>query len=102
VTRALRDASAKNLKDVPVSVQAASQRSSDTDADDARSTALTSDLADRPRAVPGVTSVLPTVNVSATLAANDRRPLNAPYYGPNLAPNCSPDTPHSDRSSLFP
>ncbi|KJK55683.1 ABC transporter permease [Saccharothrix sp. ST-888] len=102
VTRALRDASAKNLKDVAVSVQAASQRSSDSEADDARSTALTSDLADRVRAVPGVTSVRPTVNGSATLAAKDGRPLNADNYGQNLATNYSPDTPHSDRDSRFP
>ncbi|MDH6126832.1 ABC transporter permease [Kitasatospora sp. GP82] len=102
VTQALRGASAKNLKDVAVSVQASSRRNPDSEADDARSTALTSDLADKVRAVPGVTSVHPTVNGTATLAAKDGRPLNADNNWQNLATNYSPDTPDTDRDSRFP
>ncbi|KQV21721.1 MULTISPECIES: ABC transporter permease [unclassified Kitasatospora] len=102
VTHALRGASAKNLKDVAVSVQATSQRNSDSEADDGRSTALTDELADRVRALPGVTSVHPTVNGTATLAAKDGRPLNADNSWQNLAANYSPDAPGSDRDSRFP
>ncbi|WP_457031601.1 ABC transporter permease [Kitasatospora sp. P5_F3] len=102
VTQALRGASAKNLKDVAVSVQAAAERNSDSAADDSRSTALTAELADQVRAVPGVTSVHPTVNGTATLAAKDGRPLNADNSWQNLAANYSPDTPGSDRDSRFP
>ncbi|MER5362590.1 ABC transporter permease [Streptomyces sp. NPDC002785] len=102
VAQALRGASAKNLKDVAVSVQAESQRNPDSAADDRRFTALTSDLADKVHAVPGVTSVRPTVNGTATLAAKDGRPLNADNSWQNLATNYSPDTRHTDRDSRFP
>ncbi|MFB7666470.1 ABC transporter permease [Kitasatospora sp. NPDC056138] len=102
VTQALRGASAKNLKDVAVSVQAASRRNPDSEADDTRSTALTGELADKVRAVPGVTSVHPVVNGTATLAAKDGRPLNADNNWQNLATNYAPDTPGSDRDSRFP
>ncbi|MFJ2188225.1 ABC transporter permease [Kitasatospora sp. NPDC087861] len=102
VTEALRGASAKSLKDVAVSVQAESQRNSDSEADDGVSTALTGDLAGKVRAVPGVTSVRPIVNGTATLAAKDGRPLNADSNWQNLATNYSPDTPNSDRDSRFP
>ncbi|MFJ5226697.1 ABC transporter permease [Streptomyces sp. NPDC088400] len=102
VTQALRGASAKNLQDVAVSVQAESEWDSGNAADDRRSTALTSDLADRVRAVPGVTSLRPVVNGAATLAAKDGRPLNADNSWQNLAANYAPDTPRGDRDSLFP
>ncbi|TQF06385.1 ABC transporter permease [Kitasatospora acidiphila] len=102
VAQALRGASAKNLKDVAVSVQAASRRNPDSEADDTRSTALTSELADKVRAVPGVTSVHPVVNGTATLAAKNGRPVNADNSWQNLATNYSPDTPGTDRDSRFP
>ncbi|MFJ2862256.1 ABC transporter permease [Kitasatospora sp. NPDC087314] len=102
VTEALRGASARSLKDVAVSVQAESRRNSDREADDGVSTALTGDLAEKVRAVPGVTSVRSTVNGSATLAAKDGRPLNADSNWQNLATNYSPDTPNGDRDSRFP
>ncbi|WP_441251038.1 ABC transporter permease [Kitasatospora sp. McL0602] len=103
VTEALRGASARNLKDVAVSVQAESARTSDSrPMADARSTALTGELADRVRAVPGVTSVHAVVNGTATLAAKDGRPLNADNSWQNLALNYSPDTPATDRDSRFP
>ncbi len=102
VTQALRGASAKSFKDVAVSVKASSQRNPDNEADDARSTVLTGELADKVRAVPGVTSVHLIVNGTATLAAKDGRPLNADNSWQNLATNYSPDTPDTDRDSRFP
>ncbi|MFE6049262.1 ABC transporter permease [Kitasatospora sp. NPDC056446] len=110
VTEALRGASARNLKDVAVSVQAASRPGTDgtdtattaTSDADARSTVLTADLADRVRAVPGVTSVHATVDGTATLAAKDGRPVNADNGWQNLATNYTPDTPGTGRDSRFP
>ncbi|WP_030243081.1 ABC transporter permease [Streptomyces sp. NRRL S-350] len=102
VTQALRGASARSLKDVAVVVQAESRRNSRTEADDTRSTALTGELADKVRTVPGVTSVRATVNGDATLAAKDGRPLNADTGWQNLATNYSPDAPGTDRDSRFP
>ncbi|MFJ1747066.1 ABC transporter permease [Streptomyces sp. NPDC088116] len=102
VTQALRGASAKNLEDVAVSVQAESAWDPGSQTYDGRSTALTDDLADRVRAVPGVTSRRPVVNGTATLAAKDGRPVNADNCWQNLATNYAPDTRHSDRDSLFP
>ncbi|MFE6869194.1 ABC transporter permease [Kitasatospora sp. NPDC057692] len=102
VTHALRGASARSLKDVAVSVQAASRRASDKEADDTLSTALTGELADQVRALPGVTSVHPIVNGTATLAAKDGRPLNADSSWQNLATNHAPGTPGSDRDDRFP
>ncbi|WP_329486156.1 ABC transporter permease [Kitasatospora sp. NBC_01246] len=102
VAEALRGASARSLKDVAVSVQAEARRGSDTGADDTVSTALTGELADRVRTVPGVTSVRPTVNGTATLAAKDGRPLDADTSWQNLATNYAPDAAHGDRDARFP
>ncbi|WP_019544902.1 ABC transporter permease [Streptomyces sulphureus] len=100
VTRALRGASADNLKDVAVSVQAESEWESESDAVEDRSTALTGDLAEKVKDVPGVTSVRPTVNGTATLATKDGRPLNADMSWQNLATNYAPDD--HDRDSRYP
>ncbi|AXK33559.1 ABC transporter permease [Streptomyces armeniacus] len=103
VAQALRGASAKNLKDVDVAVQAEPERETTGSAsDDRRSTALTGELAGRIRDVPGVESVRPTVNGNATLAAKDGRPLNADNNWQNLATNYAPDTPGSDKDSRYP
>ncbi|MGX4694930.1 ABC transporter permease [Streptomyces sp. JNUCC 63] len=103
VVSAYRGAYTRNLKDVDVSVQAESEpASSGTEADDDRSTALTSAVVDKVRAVPGVTSVRPIVNGSVTLAAKDGRPLNAETGWENLATNYVPDTRHGGEDSRFP
>ncbi|MFF7636898.1 ABC transporter permease [Kitasatospora sp. NPDC008050] len=102
VAQALRGASAKSFKDVAVSVQAESRQNTDDAANDARTTALTGDLVDKVRAVPGVTSVHAIVDGAATLAAKDGRPLNADSSWQNLAINYAPDTPNTDRDSRFP
>ncbi|MER5640255.1 FtsX-like permease family protein [Kitasatospora sp. NPDC002227] len=105
VTQALRGAAARNLKDVAVVVQSESESESEPErgSGDAspggRSTALTAELAERVRTVPGVTSVHPVVEGTATLAAKDGRPLNADSGGPNLAVNYAPDEPGTDRDS---
>ncbi|MDJ1130786.1 ABC transporter permease [Streptomyces iconiensis] len=101
VTQALRGASAKNLEDVAVSVQAESEPD-ENGKGNARSTKLTSDLVDKVRAVPGVTSVHATVEGKATLAAKDGRPLNVDNSWQNLATNYAPDTRDSKRDSRFP
>lgn len=102
VAQALRGASAKSFKDVAVSVQAESQQNTDDEANNTRTTALTSELVDKVRAVPGVTSVHAIVDGAATLAAKDGRPLNADNSWQNLAINYAPDTPNTDRDSRFP
>ncbi|MFI1018463.1 ABC transporter permease [Streptomyces sp. NPDC020965] len=102
VVQALRGASAKNLKNVAVSVQAETEQASDSGAGEGRSTALTGDVADRIRALPGVTSVHPIVNGTATLAARDGRPLNADTSWQNLATNYAPDPRENGRDSRFP
>ncbi|MEO3973523.1 FtsX-like permease family protein [Streptomyces sp. CAU 1734] len=102
VVQALRGASAKNLAGVAVSVQAESEWTEDGEAGEGRSTALTAGLADRIRALPGVTSVHPVVNGTATLAARDGRPLNADSSWQNLAVNHSPDNGRSGPDSRFP
>ncbi|WP_406207662.1 FtsX-like permease family protein [Kitasatospora sp. NBC_01560] len=102
VAEALRGASARSLKDVAVAVQAETRRNSTEAADDTVSTALTGQLADQVRAVPGVTSVRPTVSGTATLAAKDGRPLNADTTWQNLATNYAPDAPRTDRDARYP
>ncbi len=104
VASALRGASAKNLKDVAVSVQAESEESEGpAGADDGgRSTTLTGDLADKVRTLPGVTSVRATVNGTATLAAKDGKPLNADNSWQNLALNYAPDKQRGGGDSQFP
>ncbi|MGW1275663.1 ABC transporter permease [Streptomyces tsukubensis] len=102
VAQALRGAAARNLDDVAVSVQAESVPAPDGTAGNGRSTALTDGLAARVRAVPGVLSVRSVVNGTATLAAEDGRPLNADNSWQNLATNYIPDTRPGGRDSRFP
>ncbi|MFD4611823.1 ABC transporter permease [Streptomyces sp. NPDC058440] len=100
--QALRAASGKSLKGISVSVQAESEYHFDDKTDDRRSTALTADVADKVRAVPGVASVRPVVNGNATLAAKDGRPVNDDHTWQNLATNYVPDDGHGDRDSRYP
>lgn len=100
VAQALRGASADNLKDVAVSVQAESEWESQSDALEDRTTVLTGDLAEKVADMPGVTSVRPIVNGTATLAAEDGRPLNVDMSWQNLATNYVPDD--GDRDSRYP
>lgn len=102
VGQALRGASAENLRDVAVSVQAEPRPVSDEAADEGRTTALTGKLVDEIRSVPGVRAVHPGVKGTATLAAEDGRPLNADNSWQNLATNYTPDSPHGERDSRFP
>ncbi|MFI2209377.1 ABC transporter permease [Streptomyces sp. NPDC020141] len=102
VVQALRGASAKNLQNVAVSVQAESEWAPDSEAGEGRSTALTAELVDRIRAVPGVASAHPVVNGTATLAAQDGRPLNADNSWQNLATNYAPDDGADGRDSRYP
>ncbi|OON80088.1 ABC transporter permease [Streptomyces tsukubensis] len=99
VAQALGNASTKSLKDVAVSVQALPDGG---ESDDDRAKALSHDLADRIRALPGVASVRPTVNGNATLAAKDGRPLNTDNTWQNLAGNYVPDAKHDGRDSRYP
>ncbi|MFB7636138.1 ABC transporter permease [Streptomyces sp. NPDC056149] len=90
VGEAVKNASAKNLKDVAVSVQAAS----DPDAgpgpgkDGKRTTALDQHVADRIRALPGVTGVRADVTGAATLAGKDGEPIGNGWQ--NRAVNYQP------------
>ncbi|MFD5732627.1 ABC transporter permease [Streptomyces sioyaensis] len=93
VGEAVKNASARNLKDVAVSVQAADE---DPDApsslgpgkDGKRATALDNKLADRIRALPGVRSVRANVTGRATLAGTDDQPIGNGWQ--NLAANYQP------------
>ncbi|MFI9081012.1 ABC transporter permease [Streptomyces sioyaensis] len=93
VGEAVKNASARNLKDVAVSVQAADE---DPDApssvgpgkDGKRATALDDKLADRIRALPGVRSVRANVTGQATLAGTDDQPIGNGWQ--NLAANYQP------------
>ncbi|WKX69171.1 ABC transporter permease [Streptomyces sp. XD-27] len=93
VANAFRNASAKSLKDVAVSIQA-------EDAGDKDGTALDTALARKIRALPGVASVRPTVNGEATLAGKDGRPVNADNTWQNLATNYVPGK--GGKDSRFP
>ncbi|GAB7030940.1 FtsX-like permease family protein [Streptomyces sp. NPDC021749] len=77
VGEAVKNASAKNLQDVAVSVQATDPEAPVADAgkDGKRATALDDRLADRIRALPGVASVRPNVTGQATLAGRDDQPV---------------------------
>ncbi|MFE3648647.1 ABC transporter permease [Streptomyces sp. NPDC059152] len=90
VGEAVKNASAKNLKDVAVSVQAVSDP--DTGAgpgkDGKRTTALDERLADRIRALPGVASVRSDVTGEATLAGRDGEPIGNGWQ--NRAVNYQP------------
>ncbi|KIZ16997.1 ABC transporter permease [Streptomyces natalensis] len=78
---AFRNAATQSLKDVAVSVQTSDQAEMSDDgpvtSDGSPDTVLDTALANKIRALPGVTSVRPTVNGEATLAGKDGRPLNA-------------------------
>ncbi|MEU9501291.1 FtsX-like permease family protein [Streptomyces sp. NPDC048196] len=80
VGEAVKNASAKNLKDVAVSVQAIDDApegpgAADAAKDGKRATALDDRLADRIRALPGVAAVRPDVTGQATLAGRDDQPV---------------------------
>ncbi|MGW0737650.1 ABC transporter permease [Streptomyces sp. NPDC002851] len=92
VTQAFRDASSKSLADVAVSVQAEALPGEDPAEDDGkRKTVLDTELADKIRELPGVTSVRPLVNGTVTLADKSGRPVNADNNWQNLATNYVPD-----------
>ncbi|WP_326622718.1 FtsX-like permease family protein [Streptomyces decoyicus] len=85
---AFRDASAKSLKGVAVSVRAEGDPATPAGEEEGqRTTALDAALARKIRALPGVASVRPTVNGEATLAATNGRPVNAGNNSQNLATN---------------
>ncbi|MGG2458796.1 ABC transporter permease [Streptomyces sp. RGM 3693] len=90
VGEAVKNASAKNLKDVAVSVKATSDP--DTGAgpekDGRRATALDERLADRIRALPGVASVRSDVTGAATLAGRGGEPIGNGWQ--NRAVNYQP------------
>ncbi|MFE7314591.1 ABC transporter permease [Streptomyces sp. NPDC057555] len=77
VGEAVKNASAKNLKDVAVSVQAVRDPDADAgpEADGRHRTALDDKIADRVRALPGVTSVRASVTGNAVLAGRDGQPV---------------------------
>ncbi|MFJ5681003.1 ABC transporter permease [Streptomyces sp. NPDC093097] len=77
VGEAVKNASAKNLKDVAVSVQAVRDPNADAgpEADGRHRTALDDKIADRVRALPGVTSVRASVTGNAVLAGRDGQPI---------------------------
>lgn len=86
---ALRNASAKNLNDVAVSVTAQNQPASEPQANgEHSSTALDTGTADKIRSLPGVKSVRSTVNGTATVAGKDHQPIGASWQ--NLATNFQP------------
>ncbi|MFG2288514.1 ABC transporter permease [Streptomyces sp. NPDC048595] len=93
VAEAVKNASAKNLKDVAVSVQATDSGPEASDAvdtakDGKRATALDDKLADRIRALPGVASVRANVTGQATLAGPDDQPVGNGWQ--NRAANYQP------------
>ncbi|MFI0977430.1 ABC transporter permease [Streptomyces sp. NPDC021093] len=100
VADAFRAASSKNLKDVAVLVQAdvpetgtvpETTPATGTGTGDEKPTAgLDPRLVDRLRDLPGVTSVRPSVNGSATLARKDGEPVNADGNRQNLAGDYAP------------
>ncbi|MGW7414686.1 ABC transporter permease [Streptomyces sp. NPDC054863] len=100
VTDAFRAASSKNLKDVAVSVQADVPGSGEGEGGGGRDregdgggkpvVGLDPRLVDRVRDLPGVTSVRPSVNGSATLARKDGEPVNADSNWQNLASDYAP------------
>ncbi|RLL68196.1 ABC transporter permease [Streptomyces sp. Z26] len=101
VAKSLRDASAANLEDVDVSVQAESEFDPDG-GPDVRSTKLSDDVVRQVRGVSGVTSVRAVVNGNATLADQDGRPLNADTSWQNLATNYVPAESGGDRDTRYP
>ncbi|NBE56067.1 ABC transporter permease, partial [Streptomyces boluensis] len=89
VAGAFRAASTKSLKDVAVSVQADTVPGAAVGAAEP-SSVLDRRLVDRVRELPGVTSVRPAVNGTATLAAKDGQPVNAASSWQNLAADYVP------------
>ncbi|MFI9259987.1 ABC transporter permease [Streptomyces sioyaensis] len=93
VGEAVKNASAKNLKDVAVSVQAAdtapgAPSSAGPGKDGKRATALDDKLADKIRALPGVAAVRSNVTGEATLAGPDDQPVGNGWQ--NRAVNYQP------------
>ncbi|MGW8558028.1 ABC transporter permease [Streptomyces tubercidicus] len=99
VAGSFHNAAAKNLKGVAASVQA-NGASGPGGSEGKPITVLDTELARKIRALPGVASVRPTVNGSATLAAKDGRPVNADNNWQNLATNYLPGKDGKD--SRFP
>ncbi|KOT92808.1 ABC transporter [Streptomyces rimosus subsp. pseudoverticillatus] len=91
VGQAVKNASAKNLKNVAVAVQPASlaEGPGKQDSNSRHTTALDDKLADQIRALPGVTAVHANVNGSATIAGKDNQPLGTDKL--NTATNYQPD-----------
>ncbi|MFI7098144.1 ABC transporter permease [Streptomyces sp. NPDC050161] len=88
VGEAVKNASAKNLKDVAVSVQAVDADVAGPPKDGNRSTLLDSALAERIAALPGVTAVRSDVTGEATLADKDNKPVGDSWQ--NRAANYHP------------
>ncbi|MYT31420.1 MULTISPECIES: ABC transporter permease [unclassified Streptomyces] len=90
VGEAVKNASARNLKDVAVSVKATSDPDTGPGPgkDGKRATALDQRLADRIRALPGVASVRADVTGQATLAGRDGEPIGNGWQ--NRAVNYQP------------
>ncbi len=90
VGEAIKKASAKNLKDVAVSVQAVpDDNAPSTGKDGKRTTVLDDKLVNTVRALPGVQSVRRNVAGTATLAGPDGIPIGKGWQ--NIATNFHPD-----------
>ncbi|UNO39863.1 ABC transporter permease [Streptomyces sp. MST-110588] len=87
VGKAVEKASARNLEGIAVSVTATGDAGFPGSKAN-RSTALDNKLADKIRALPGVESVRPNVNGSATIADKDNQPIGESWQ--NLAGNYQP------------
>ncbi|MFP3991639.1 FtsX-like permease family protein [Streptomyces sp. E11-3] len=90
VGEAFKNQSAKNLKDVAVSVQQEYVPGPDGDESDEGKTALDRELADRIVKLPGVASVRPMVNGTATIAKKSGGPVNDAGSWQNIAANYVP------------
>ncbi|MHB6910284.1 ABC transporter permease [Streptomyces sp. DB-54] len=99
VAGSFHNAAAKNLKGVAASVQA-DGASGAGGSEGKPITVLDTELARKISALPGVASVRPTVNGTATLAAKDGSPVNADNNWQNLATNYLPGKDGKD--SRFP
>ncbi|WP_116209114.1 ABC transporter permease [Streptomyces olivoreticuli] len=89
VGAAVKNASAKNLKDVAVSVQpSVPSGEAPSRSDEGKNiTALDSNLADRIRSLPGVESVRSNVNGTATVVGKDNQPIGNDWH---IAANYQP------------
>ncbi|MFI1303838.1 ABC transporter permease [Streptomyces sioyaensis] len=104
---AFRTASAVSLKDVAVAVQAQMSEPESVPAggpakggEGGATPVLDAALAQKIRALPGVTAVRPTVHGEAVLADKDGRPVNADNPEKHLATNYQPGT--AGKDSRFP